>query len=101
MRAHPLPCAVLALGVLAGAPMAVAADAPAGAAACSGCHPVSKAIDTPVPVLVGRATADIAAAMRDFRAGARAPTVMGRIARGFTDPEIEAIAAWFGVQRPP
>ena len=33
--------------------------------------------------------------MQDFRSGARAGTVMDRIAKGFTDAEIQAIAAWY------
>jgi cytochrome c553 len=37
--------------------------------------------------------------MHEFRSGERAATVMDRIAKGFTDPEIEAIAAWFAQQK--
>ncbi len=83
----------------AGAAAAASPEAPAGALSCSGCHPAGKGVDTPVLSLAGRAPADLAAAMRDFRNGARAPTVMGRIAKGFTDPEIDALAAWFGAQK--
>lgn len=32
--------------------------------------------------------------MRAFKSGARPATVMGRIAKGFSDPEIDAIAEW-------
>jgi len=38
-------------------------------------------------------------ALSDFRSGARPGTVMDRIAKGFTDPEIEAIAAWYAAQK--
>jgi cytochrome subunit of sulfide dehydrogenase len=37
--------------------------------------------------------------MADFRGGKRSPTVMDRIAKGFTDDETRAIAAWFAAQR--
>jgi cytochrome c553 len=37
--------------------------------------------------------------MQDFRAGKRPATVMDRIARGFTDEESQAIAAWYAAQR--
>jgi sulfide dehydrogenase cytochrome subunit len=37
--------------------------------------------------------------MQEFRAGTRTGTVMDRIARGFTDAEIQAIAAWYAEQR--
>jgi cytochrome c553 len=49
--------------------------------------------------LVGRDRAEIVKAMQEFRAGQRAATVMDRIAKGFTDEEIQAIAAWYAAQR--
>jgi cytochrome c553 len=39
-------------------------------------------------------------AMRDFKSGARAGTVMPEIARGYSDDEIDAIAAWFAPLQP-
>jgi cytochrome c553 len=47
----------------------------------------------------GREPAEIVAAMQAFRAGERPATVMDRIAKGFSDDEIRAIAAWLGGQR--
>jgi cytochrome subunit of sulfide dehydrogenase len=78
---------------------ALAADAPPGASSCSGCHPVSRAVDTPVARLIGANPAEIVAAVQAFRSGARPATVMDRIAKGFTDEEIKAIADWYGAQR--
>jgi cytochrome c553 len=37
--------------------------------------------------------------MQAFRSGERASTVMGRIAKGFSDGEIRAIATWVAEQR--
>jgi cytochrome c553 len=79
--------------------MTAAADIPAGAAACSGCHPAKPGVDTPVPRLIGRPAAQIVAAMDDFRAGKRAATIMDRVAKGFTEDEVKAIAAWFAAQK--
>ena len=76
-----------------------AAEAPPGAAACTGCHPASARVSSPVPRLVGQDQAAIVRAMSDFRSGARTGTVMDRIAKGFTDAEIQAIAAWYASQR--
>lgn len=76
-----------------------AADAPPGAASCSGCHPAKRFVDTSVPRLAGRNPADIVAAMQGFKSGQLASTVMGRMAKGFTDDEIKAIAAWYGAQK--
>ena len=78
---------------------ASAADAPAGAMSCSGCHPAQAGIDTPVPRLSGKDPAAIVAAMQAFRSGARPATVMDRIAKGFSDDEVRAIADWYGAQR--
>jgi len=84
---------------LSGGALAASPDGPFGAMSCSGCHAISKSVDTPVPRLTGRPAAEIAAAMRDFQKGERAPTVMGRIAKGYTDAEIDALAAWFAGQK--
>jgi cytochrome c553 len=70
---------------------------PAGASSCSGCHAESAAAKSPIPPLRGRT--DIAEAMRAFRSGERPSTVMDRIAKGFTDQETAAIAAWFAAQK--
>ena len=78
-------------------PAAAGAAAPPGATACSGCHPPPGRASA-VPVLRGRAAEEIAARMRAYRDGEWAATVMGRIARGFTDDEIQAIAAWLAAQ---
>jgi len=89
-----------AIGVASiAAVVAASAEPPAGAAACSGCHPASTRVTSPVPRLAGLDRAVIVRAMHDFRSGQRAGTVMDRIAKGFTDAEIQAIAAWYATQR--
>ena len=79
--------------------VAASAEPPAGASACTGCHPASTRVTSPVPRLNGLDRAAIARALQDFRSGVRAATVMDRIAKGFTDPEIQAIAAWYAAQK--
>ena len=81
------------------APHVAAAEPPAGAAACTGCHPSSTRVNSPMPPLAGRDQAATVRALEDFRAGTRPGTVMDRIAKGFTDAEIQAIAAWFAAQK--
>ena len=76
----------------------VAAEPPPGASSCSGCHPPSASAETMVPPLRGRDPAEIVSAMQAFRSGERSSTVMGRIAKGFSDDESKAIAAWLSVQ---
>jgi cytochrome subunit of sulfide dehydrogenase len=75
------------------------ADAPPGASSCSGCHPATAGVATPVARLVGRDAAQITTAMTEFRTGKRPATVMDRIAKGFTDDETKAIAAYFAAQK--
>jgi len=86
-------------GVWIAAASVASAEPPAGAAACSGCHPSAARGPSPVTRLAGRDRAEIIKAMQDFRSGARTGTVMDRIAKGFTDAEIQAIAAWWASQR--
>ena len=74
---------------------AASAEPPVGAAACTGCHPSSSRVTSPVVKLNGMDRAAMIRAMQDFRSGQRTGTVMDRIARGFTDAEIQAIADWY------
>jgi cytochrome c553 len=84
--------------VVAVSGMAGAAEPPPGATSCSGCHPPSASVETKVSPIRGRDPEEVVAAMREFRSGERPSTVMGRIAKGFSDDEIQAIAAWLAVQ---
>ena len=97
---RPIDC-LAALAVLCASTSAASAIdvAPPGAAACSGCHPVSRAVETPFTRLAGRNPAEIVTAMQEFRTGQRPGTVMDRIAKGFTDDEIKAVAAWYAAQK--
>ena len=90
--------APLGLASIAAA-MVAAAEPPAGAAGCSGCHPASSRVTSPVPRLIGLDRAAIVRTMQEFRSGQRAGTIMDRIAKGFTDDEIQAIAAWYATQK--
>ncbi len=83
--------AVVALAWAASA-VAQPAAPPPGATSCSGCH--NAKVSTALGVLQGQSPDEIAAAMRAFRSGERPATLMNRIAKGFTDEEIRAIAAW-------
>ena len=91
--------AAVITGVSIAAATVAWAEPPAGAAACSGCHPSSARSPSPVARLTGRDRAEIVKAMQEFRSGERSATVMDRIAKGFTDDEIQAIAAWYAEQK--
>lgn len=98
MKATRVSAAVVA--VLASIATAFAAsEPPAGAASCSGCHPPNAGVPSPVAPLAGKNAVEIVAQMQAFRAGQRPATVMDRIAKGFSEPEVQAIAAWYADQR--
>lgn len=90
---------IAAAGILLAAVPATAQPVapPPGAAACSGCHPPG-ASGAVVPPLQGQTAEQIVEAMQAFRTGQRPATVMDRIAKGFTDDETRAIAAWVSQQ---
>jgi len=100
MDSRFLPVAALAASaLLAQACATVSEPPPPGAAACSGCHAVSAKVDTPVPRIAGASADAIVKAMQEFRSGQRPATVMDRIAKGFTDEEVQAIAKWYSAQK--
>jgi cytochrome c553 len=86
----------LVLGIVTSA---AAAEPPPGATSCSGCHPPTASAETKVPPLRGQNPANIVAAMQAFRSGEGSSTVMGRIAKGFSDEETRAIAVWVAEYR--
>ena|SRR6267378_3700611 len=96
---HIVVAATMVLALITPASAAGPADAPPGAASCSGCHPASKLVDITVPRLIGRNPDDIIAAMAAFKSGQLPSTVMNRLAKGFSDDEIKAMAAWYGAQK--
>jgi cytochrome c553 len=67
---------------------------------CAICHgPAGRpAPGSSVPALAARPAADIARAMREFKEGSRPGTVMHQIAKGYSDPEIDALARHFARQ---
>jgi cytochrome c553 len=70
------------------------------AAACAICHGTqgTPAPGAPLIPLAGLPRDHIATQMRAFRDGQRPATVMHQIAKGYSDAQIEAIAAWFATQ---
>ncbi|MDB5510478.1 MAG: cytochrome [Hyphomicrobiales bacterium] len=96
-----LGASVLALVSLAGAlaqtPAAPTSGAaafitsPPGATACLGCHGPEA---TALPSLARLSARDIETALAEFREDKREPTLMNRIAKGFTAEESKAIAEW-------
>ncbi|WP_247637149.1 c-type cytochrome [Methylobacterium sp. 37f] len=75
--------------------MALAAERPPpGASSCAGCHAEGAAMGA----IDGRPETEIAAALNAYRSGERPASVMSRIAKGFSDAESQAIAAYLSRQ---
>jgi len=84
------------------APAAAAQDAGARnlAAGCAICHGTEgRAVTRDVTTLAGIPPDHLAKQLRDFRDGKRPATVMHQIAKGYTDAQIDALAAWFAAQK--
>ncbi len=70
------------------------------AASCTACHGPDGQSPGAIPPLHGKSRRFIAMALQDYRSGDSIGTVMNRIAKGYTDEEIQLIAAYYGDQKP-
>jgi sulfide dehydrogenase cytochrome subunit len=89
---------VILLGTcLLAAPAAVAQVPPALlAGGCQGCHGVTGHGAAGIPTIAAASTrAEFVETMRAFRENARPATVMGRIARGYSEAEYAVLATHF------
>ncbi len=65
------------------------------ALSCAGCHGPEGRSPGSIPTLWGRTAANVLESLAGFKSGQRASTVMGRIAKGYTDTELEAVARYW------
>ena len=106
MRLSTLKPLATALALAAAAGAAPAQDARALhqralAATCANCHGTNgRAVDgASVPGLAGMPASYLVEQMKAFKAGARPATVMHQLSKGFSDAQIEAVAAYFAAQK--
>jgi len=92
------------IAILAGAAMilpaksSVAADAATSvlAGSCANCHGTDGRSPGPIPPIAGMPFAVLKAQLESFRAGeTQGATVMTRIAKGFTEAELQTLARHF------
>ena len=92
----------LVAGLLAcAASLVQAQDANLGrnlAATCASCHGTNGQARGDSKQLAGVAAEKIIAAIADFRSGAQPATIMHQISKGYTDEQIQLIAAYFAAQ---
>lgn len=68
---------------------------------CGGCHgTLGVSAGLSMPSLAGQSKQYFIAAMKQYRSGERPSTVMGRLAKGYSDAEIEAMASFYARMRP-
>ena len=91
----------LAAALLCAAHGVAAQEGQKAAAACAICHGTQgrPAPGAPLIPLAGLPQDHIATQMRAFRDGRRPATVMHQIAKGYSDAQIDALAAWFAAQK--
>jgi cytochrome c553 len=69
------------------------------AAACANCHGTNGASQQGMPSLAGQQRAYLAQQMQAFKTGKRPATIMHQLAKGYTDEQIDAVAAYFSAQK--
>lgn len=101
MAAVALTAGLLALPMPGQAQNAQTLPSQSLAATCAACHGTQgRAISgAAVPGLAGLPAAYLSEQMKGFKSGTRQATVMHQIAKGYSDAQIEQMAAYFAAQK--
>jgi sulfide dehydrogenase cytochrome subunit len=76
------------------------ADAQMLSNACAGCHGTNGgSAGLTMPSLAGQSKTAITEAMKKFKSGERPSSIMGRLAKGYNDEQIAAVADYFSKQK--
>jgi cytochrome subunit of sulfide dehydrogenase len=104
MRIKPFIAAALAAGVIGFGLSGTAhaeADGSLLAGTCFNCHGTEGRSPGAIPSIAGQPYAVLLAQLQAFKAGqVPGATVMSRLATGYTDEEIEALARYFSEVQP-
>ena len=69
------------------------------AASCASCHGANGVSQPGMPALAGRSKDELVRKMQDFKSGRVASTIMGQIAKGYSDEQIDLAADFFARQK--
>ncbi|TSE25289.1 Cytochrome subunit of sulfide dehydrogenase [Tepidimonas sediminis] len=69
------------------------------AAACANCHGTNGHAQPGMEALAGKDKDDLTQKLLDFKAGRKPATIMHQLAKGYSDDELRAIAAYFAAQK--
>lgn len=76
-------------------------NAEMSATTCFMCHgPEGKYVGGTIPPLAGYPAKVMAQQLKDYKSGKREGTIMQRHVKGYTDDELDAIAAYIGTLKP-
>jgi cytochrome c553 len=99
-----LPAAAGIMAVTAATTAAAAPTISAGArlaATCAACHGTNgDTHGSTLPRLAGQSQQALSASLHAFKTGQRASTIMTQIAKGYTDEQLDLLAAYFAAQKP-
>jgi cytochrome c553 len=104
MKNRLVMTALLAAAPLAAAPLAAQSQTPAPtgrdlAAACAICHGTNGVSAGITATLAGQPREALVRSMSELRDGKRPATIMHQIGKGYSDAQIDALAAFFAAQK--
>jgi cytochrome c553 len=103
MTAKPLSTAFFVVVAAFSAPVwPQAIDANQGrniAANCANCHGTNGVSVGGIPSLAGQSQGALVQALKDFREGKRPATIMHQLSKGYSDAQIELLAAYLSTQK--
>jgi sulfide dehydrogenase cytochrome subunit len=100
-----IPAAAAIAFAVCGVTVAIGADASANtgrdiAATCTNCHGTDGRSRGAIPAIAGQDKAYLVQQLKDFRDGKRPSTIMQQLAKGYSDAQIDAAAAYLASQKP-
>jgi cytochrome c553 len=69
------------------------------AASCAGCHGMVGKSVSGMPPVAGQPKEILMRTLKDYKDGKRPATIMHQLAKGYTDEQLELIAAYFAAQK--
>ena len=88
----------LAVGALSAAAFGVQAEVSqvrAWAAACANCHGTMGKAEAGMESLAGKDKDELLQKMMDFKTGKKPATIMHQLSKGYTDEQLQQLAAYF------
>ena len=93
-------CVALAASLSAPTLATTAATPAMLSSTCNGCHGTDGAsAGTSNPTIAGLSADYFDTAMKQFRSGERPSTIMGRLAKGYSDEQLKAMAEYFAARK--